>query len=109
MKGCVLDMYAGLRSIRRERAALERDRVILSAMMEDAKVADAFYNLDKDAFFEGVKDEDLDDLISRIPESDEDEDELDRILASGEGLRVDDILGIDDSEDTATMPEDIEI
>ena len=57
-------MFGGLKSIRRERAALERDRVVLGTMMEDAEVAEAVESMDTD-FFEGVTSDEIDELASR--------------------------------------------
>lgn len=88
-------MINGLKSIRRERASLERDRVILGSMMEDAKIADSIMEFDSE-FFESVSDEELEELINKIPESDEDDEQVERILKSGDaGLDVDGILGVE--------------
>ena len=87
-------MFSGLKSIRKERAALERDRVIITSMLEDAQISEAFDELDKD-FFEGVTDEEIEELINRIPESDEEDEQIEKILKSSEDMDVDAILGID--------------
>lgn len=88
-------MFSGLTSIRRERASLERDRVVIGSMMEDAKICDAFSDIN-DEFFEGVSSEEIEDLISKIPESDEDDEQVEKILKSKEDMDVDDILGIEE-------------
>ena len=90
-------MMNGLNSIRRERASLERDRVVFGSMLEDAEIADAFESVIGDVF-ESVTDEEIEDLIDKIPESDEDDAQIERILKAGdEGLDVDEILGVDES------------
>lgn len=90
-------MFGGLKSIRRERAALERDRVVLGTMMEDAEVAEAVENMDTD-FFEGVTSDEIDELIDRLPESDDEDAQVDKILNSKEDMSVDEILGVDNVE-----------
>ena len=86
-------MFGGLKSIRRERAALERDRVVLGTMMEDAEVAEAVESMDTD-FFEGVTSDEIDELIDRLPESDDEDAQVDKILNSKEDMSVDEILGV---------------
>jgi hypothetical protein len=95
-------MISGLKSIRRERAKLERDRVVLGSMMEDAKIADALDAL-TDTILEGVSDDQMEDLIDRIPESDEEDEQVEKILASDndEGLDVDEILDVDETSELA--------
>lgn len=90
-------MFGGLKSIRRERAALERDRVVLGTMMEDAEVAEAVESMDTD-FFEGVTSDEIDELIDRLPESDDEDSQVDKILNSKEDMSVDEILGVDNVE-----------
>ena len=92
-------MMNGLHSIRRERASLERDRVVIGAMTEHT-IANAIEDMDPN-FFEDTTQEEIDELIERIPEYDGDEEEIDRILDSEEDLNLDDILGVatDDEED----------
>lgn len=90
-------MFGGLKSIRRERAALERDRVVLGTMMEDAEVAEAVESMDTD-FFEGVTSDEIDELIDRLPESDDEDAQVDKILNSKEDMSVDEILGVDNVE-----------
>ena len=88
-------MINGLKSIRRERAALERDRIVIGSMLEDSVIGEAFLDYD-DTFFEGVTSEEIEDLIDKIPESDESDEEIERILKSDSDVDVDQILGIED-------------
>lgn len=88
-------MISGLKSIRRERASLERDRVVLGSMMEDAHIAEGFDELDSE-FFEGVSSEEIEELIDKIPQSDEEDDQIEKILKSSHDLGIDEILGVED-------------
>lgn len=88
-------MYTGLKSIRRERALLERNRVLTTSMLEDSFIADLFEATHEGNYFEGVADEELERLIEQIPEDDETDDQLDRILTADVGLDTDDILGVE--------------
>lgn len=90
-------MISGLKSIRQERASLERDRVVFGSMLEDGLIAEAFDELE-DEFFEGVSSEEIEELIDKIPQSDEEDDQIERILKSDDDLGVDDILGVENSE-----------
>lgn len=87
-------MINGLKSVRRERAALERDRIVMGSMIEDSVISEAFLDYD-DAIFEGVTSEEIEELIDKIPESDETDDEIERILKSNSDMDVDQILGIE--------------
>ena len=93
-----MSIFAGFKSIRRERAALERTRVLITSMMEDEKVTTAFENVEGD-YLEYVSDAELEDLIARLPESSgEDEDaEVEKILTSNNELDIDGVLGVEDS------------
>lgn len=95
-------MLHGFKSIRRERASLERDRVVMTAMLEDATVADLLESTD--TVMEGVSDDEIEDLIAKIPESEDDDEQVDRILDSDEGLDVDGILGVE--TDDANLDEE---
>lgn len=92
-------MINGLQSIRRNRAKLERDRVVLTQMLEDAKINDAFSTLDDDAMFEGVTNDDIEDLINKLPESDDEDEEVERILSAKKPLNTDDIIGVKKDEE----------
>ena len=86
-------MYSGLKSIRRERARLERDRVVLESILESNDIIDAF-NMADDNIMEET-DAEIEELIDRIPESDEDDEEIEKILNADGSLSIDDIMGID--------------
>ena len=90
-------MFAGLKSIRRERAELERTRVLFSAMLEGAEIQDTFDSVSNRDFFEGVSEQEIEDMIDKIPESDEEDEQVDRILASDGDMDIDKIFGIGDS------------
>lgn len=88
-------MINGLKSIRRERASLERDRVVMTSMMEDAKIAESIVEYDSE-FFESVSSEEIEELITKIPESDDEDEQIEKILVSpNDGLDVDGILGVE--------------
>ena len=89
-------MFAGLKSIRRERAELERARVMITSMLESSEVPDLFDTVENGDFFEGVSEEELEEMINKIPESDFEDDQVDKILRSDEDLTIDQILGIED-------------
>lgn len=91
-------MYSGLKSVRRERASLEHKRVVIESMIEDAKISDEFDSLDPN-YFEGTSEDEIEELIKRIPESNEEDDQVDKVLNSNENLNMDEILGIDSGED----------
>lgn len=91
-------MMKGLKSIRQERASLERDRVVFGSMVESAQISDAFAAL-ADNVSEAASDEEIEELINNIPLSDEEDEQVERILKSSEDMDVDAILGVDaDSE-----------
>lgn len=94
-----MSIYTGFQSIRRERAILERNRVLMTSMIKDGEISTAFENASNHDFFEDVSEAELEELISRIPESSPgDEDaEVERILTSNNELDVDGILGVEDS------------
>lgn len=96
-----MSIFSGFQTIRRERASLERNRVMMSSMLEGDKIATAFENAIEHDMFEGVDDAELEELIARIPESDpEDEDEqIEKILMSNNDLDIDGVLDIEDSPD----------
>lgn len=94
-----MSLFDGLNSIRRERAALERDRVVIGSMVEDAAISESIVALGSD-FFEDASEEELNDIIDKIPVDDSDIDrQVDRVLASDTDMDVDDILGIDIEDD----------
>ncbi len=92
-----MSMIDGLKSLRKERANIERDRVVFSSMLEDALTADLLIESDETNLYESaVSEDDLDILIDKIPESEEEDEEIERILKSDEPMDVDDILGVDE-------------
>lgn len=92
-------MINGLKSIRRERASLERDRVIMGSMMEDAETNDILFDTVDSTFLESVSEDEIEELIDKIPESDEEDEQVERVLrAPDTGLDADGILGIDNNE-----------
>ena len=86
-------MYSGLKSIRRERARLERDRVVLESILESNKIIDAFDMIDGVVMEE--TDAEIEELIDRIPESDDDDEEIEKILNADGSITIDDIMGVD--------------
>lgn len=92
-------MINGLKLIRYERALLERDRVVMGTMISESPMGEAFLDYD-DTFFEGVTSEEIEELIDKIPESDDTDDEVERILKSDSDMDVDQVLGIDEISDT---------
>lgn len=91
-------MINGLKSIRRERASLERDRVIMGSMMEDVEIDDMMFGTLDSTFLEAVSEDEIEELINKIPESDEEDEQIERILlAPDTGLDVDGVLGIDEN------------
>lgn len=89
-------MLNALKSIKNERAYIERNRVVLGSMIESAKMADSFNDYD-DTFFEGVTEEEIEELIDRIPESDDEDEQVERILRAKEDIDIDGVLGIDEN------------
>ena len=89
-------MFAGLKSSRRERAELERARVMITSMMESSEIQDTFDAIETGDFFEGVTAEEIEDMIDKIPETDLEDEQVDKILGSEENLTIDQILGIED-------------
>ena len=100
----------GLKSIRRERAALERDRVVLGALVESGTDYDPYYAVaNEDGFLEESSDDDaeINKLIDELPESDERNSQIDKVLGSDIGLTVDDMMDIhDDDEHKVTLGKD---
>ena len=64
-------------------------------MLEDAQIAEGFDELDSE-FLEGVSSEEIEELIDRIPQSDDEDDQIEKILKSSDDLGVDEILGVDE-------------
>ena len=102
-------MIEGLRAIARERASHERESILYEFAFDSAKVADAFLveegcKTSADVFMEkasdlhDISDEEMDALIDRIPETDDDitDIEIDRIVNSEDEIGIDDMLGIEE-------------
>ena len=95
-------MINGLRHVARDRARLERDRVVLSSMIRDMNINESVLDIVADSFYEsGEENDNIDELIEKIPEStpEDEEKEIDRVLSSETGLEVDEILDIQDAVD----------
>lgn len=93
-------MIKGLTSIARDRARMERDRVVLSSMIHDMNVNDMILDTINDPVYEsGEEDVDIEKLIETIPEStpETEEIEIDRILNNEDGATIDEILDVQDS------------
>ena len=63
-----MSMIDGLTSLKKERAKLERDRVVLGSMLEDARMSNLIFDIfDDSTYLEGVEDDDsMDALIDKI-------------------------------------------
>lgn len=94
-------MINGLKSIRRERAKLERDRVVTQSMMEDAHLSDLICDIieDNGVVTESTSSQELEALIDKLPESEEEDAQIEKILASDDDLDIDGILGVDAESD----------
>lgn len=102
-------MIEGLRSIARERAIQERDRRRYGNMHDNDKIIDAFltvesgYPTSHDIYFESsdedddYEDKEIDELIDKIPESeDDDEEEISSIINGDEEVNIGDMIEIDE-------------
>ena len=86
-------MIEAFKSVRKERASIERDRLYIESMMEDVDISDA----------------DIEALIDKLPVTDGDDQEVEKILQSKKNLSIDDVMNIcgDDScEDDADLDDD---
>ena len=94
-------MLNGLKSIRRERAELELIRVKALSMYEDARLADLISeNIeDIDVLTESVTSKDLESIIDRLPESEEEDSQIEKILTSDDDLDIDGILCVSANSD----------
>lgn len=88
-------MMNGLKSIRRERAMLERNRVVIGSMFESEEINAAIEEMATD-YIESVTDEEIEAMIDKIPESDDEDEQIEKILLSDSDMDVDDVLGVDD-------------
>lgn len=94
-------MLNGLKSIRRERAELELIRVKALSMYEDARLADLISENIEDinVLTESVTSKDLESIIDRLPESEEEDSQIEKILTSDDDLDIDGILGVSANSD----------
>ncbi len=98
-------MIRGLKAVARNRARLERDRIIYSSMIKDMEFADAMLESSSDYMLEDgdqFDNEELDKFIEMIPVTDTDaaeEEQIQQIIDSDKSLEVDDLLAINDAID----------
>lgn len=90
-------MYTGLSSIRHERARIERNRIILESSLEDSYISDLMMDEKENTYSEGCSVQELNKLIDNLPESDSEDEEVDRILSSEENMTVDEIFGVNEN------------
>lgn len=103
-------MIEAFKSVRKERATIEHDRLILESMMEDEILDNTMGSLIPSTMMEDVdiSDADIEALIDKIPESDDTDEQIDTILKSKKNLSIDDVMGIDagDADDTEDDDDD---
>lgn len=94
-------MIEAFKSVRKERASIEHDRLFIESMMEDEAIDAALSAMAPMTMMEGVdiSDEDIEALIDKLPVVDGDDQEIDKILQSKKNLSIDDVLGIEGDED----------
>lgn len=98
-------MYYGLESIRRERAALERDRVIIESIcnsLDEAEELQGTLGLKEPA----LPDNAIGEIIKRtpLPEPSDREEQIDKVMNAQYGLSAEQIIGVEpvdsDEDDT---------
>ena len=104
-------MIEAFKSVRKERASIERDRLYIESMMEDDATEAAPCALVPETMMEDVdiSDADIEALIDKLPVTDGDDQEVEKILQSKKNLSIDDVMNIcgDDScEDDADLDDD---
>ena len=94
-------MIEAFKSVRKERASIERDRLYIESMMEDEAVDAALSAMAPMTMMEGVdiSDADIEALIDKLPVTDGDDEEIEKILQSKKNLSIDDVMGIVGDED----------
>lgn len=94
-----MSVFSGFQTIRRERAILERNRVVMTSMLEDEMITESYDTFLGHDYFEGVDESELEALIAKIPESDpaDDDAQIEKILLSDNDMDVDGILDVEDS------------
>lgn len=95
-------MINALKSIRRERAKLERDRVVTESMQEDAFLGDLICDIVESdgSLTESTTSDDIEALIDKLPESEEEDSQIERILTADDDIGIDEVLDVSsDSSD----------
>lgn len=94
-------MIEAFKSVRKERAGIEHDRLYIESMLEDENVDAAIAALAPTAMMEDVdiSDADIEALLDKIPVADGDDEEVEKILQSKKNLSIDDVMGIDGGDD----------
>ena len=94
-------MIEAFKSVRKERASIERDRLYIESMMEDEATEAALCALVPETMMEDVdiSDADIEALIDKLPVTDGDDEEIEKILQSKKNLSIDDVMGIAGDED----------
>ena len=91
-------MIKGLKAVARERARLERNRILLSSMISDMQVGEMMLECsDRYTCESAESDEELEKLIDMLPERDLDKcEELDieQIMASQKSMEIGDLVSI---------------
>ena len=94
-------MIEAFKSVRKERAGIEHDRLCIESMLEDEAVDAALSAMAPMTMMEGVdiSDADIEALIDKLPVTDGDDEEIEKILQSKKNLSIDDVMGIAGDED----------
>ena len=94
-------MIEAFKSVRKERAGIEHDRLYIESMMEDEAVDATLSAMAPMTMMEGVdiSDADIEALIDKLPVTDGDDEEIEKILQSKKNLSIDDVMGIAGDED----------
>ena len=94
-------MIEAFKSVRKERAGIEHYRLYIESMLEDEAVDAALSAMAPMTMMEGVdiSDADIEALIDKLPVTDGDDEEIEKILQSKKNLSIDDVMGIAGGED----------
>jgi hypothetical protein len=94
-------MIEAFKSVRKERAGIEHDRLYIESMLEDEAVDASLSAMAPMTMMEGVdiSDADIEALIDKLPVTDGDDEEIEKILKSKKNLSIDDVMGIAGDED----------
>ena len=103
-------MIEAFKSVRKERAGIERDRLYIESMLEDENLDAAMAAMAPTTMMEDVEisDADIEALLDKIPVADGDDEEIEKILQSKKNLSIDDVMGIDGGEDEDDLDDDDE-